>query len=236
MNERPVALVTGGTRGIGLAAAKALLADGYEVAVCSRGKADEPEPGMRHYTADVADLAACRELVAAVEEELGTVDVLVNSAGIVRDAPLVSMSDSDWNDVLRTNLDGTYHMCRAVAFSMMKRRSGAIVNLSSVAGIYGNATQANYAASKAGIIGLSKAMSKELGRFGIRVNVVAPGFIATDMTEGLADAVKRKAVEHIPLGRMGTAEEVAHLVAFLASDRAAYMSGSVVSVDGGIIL
>jgi 3-oxoacyl-[acyl-carrier protein] reductase len=146
------------------------------------------------------------------------------------------MSEDDWNDVLRTNLDGTYHMCRAVAFSMMKRRSGAIVNLSSVAGIYGNATQANYAASKAGIIGLSKAMSKELGRFGIRVNVVAPGFIATDMTEGLTEAVKRKAVEHIPLGRMGTAEEVAHLVAFLASDRAAYMTGSVVSVDGGIIL
>lgn len=237
MNDtRPVALVTGGTRGIGLAVARQLQADGHTVAVCSRGKDVQLDDELRHYTADVADLAACRSLVAAVESDLGDVAVLVNSAGIVRDSPLLTMDEADWNDVMRVNLDGTFHMCRSVAFSMMKRKGGAIVNLSSVAGIHGNPGQANYSASKAGIIGLSKAMSKELGRFGVRVNVVAPGFIETDMTEGLPAAVKKKALEHIPLGRMGTAEEVAHLVAFLASGRASYMNGSVVSVDGGIIL
>ncbi|GAB3237982.1 3-oxoacyl-[acyl-carrier-protein] reductase [Glycomyces halotolerans] len=235
-DDRPVALVTGGTRGIGLAAARRMHADGFAVAVCSRGKDVETDEGLHHFTADVADLDACRSLVEAVETELGAIDVLVNSAGVVRDAPLLTMGPDDWNDVLRTNLDGTYHMCRSVAFSMMKRKRGSIVNLSSVAGIHGNATQSNYSASKAGIIGLSKAMSKELGRFGIRVNVVAPGFIETDMTGGLSEAVKTKAVEHIPLGRMGTADEVAHLVAFIASDRASYMTGGVVTVDGGIII
>ncbi|WP_025272362.1 3-oxoacyl-ACP reductase FabG [Haloglycomyces albus] len=233
----PVVLITGGTRGIGRAAAQRLKDDGFTVAVASRSIPDaENRLDVHHYQVDVSDGNACKDLITTVEDEVGDIDVLINSAGIVRDSPLLTMTGDDWNDVIRTNLDGTYNMCRSMAFSMMKRKNGSIINLSSVAGIQGNPTQSNYSASKAGIIGFSKALSKELGRFNIRVNVVAPGFIETDMTADLAESVKKKAVENIPLGRMGSVDDVAHLVGFLASPRATYMTGAVVPVDGGIIL
>ncbi|GAA1354189.1 3-oxoacyl-[acyl-carrier-protein] reductase [Catellatospora bangladeshensis] len=185
---------------------------------------------------DVADHAAVRELVSTVAERLGDVDVLVTSAGIVRDNPLMMMTEQQWHEVLDTNLDGTFNACRAVVFEMMKRRSGSIVNISSVAGVYGNPTQTNYSASKAGIIGFSQALAKEVGRYGIRVNVVAPGFIETDMTGALSDKVKQTALKSIPLGRLGQPEEVADLVSYLASDRAAYITGTVMQIDGGIVL
>ena len=146
------------------------------------------------------------------------------------------MPDEDWNQVIDTNLNGVYHVCRSVIFEMMKRKSGSIVNISSVAGVYGNATQTNYSASKAGIIGFSRSLAKEVGRYGIRANVVAPGFIETDMTAGLNEKVKKQALQSIPLRRLGRAEEVADLVSFLVSERSSYITGAVFQIDGGIIL
>jgi len=241
-----IALVTGGSRGIGRAIVLRLAQDGHDVAFCYRSRPDRArevekeagELGVRAlaWQCDVADHAAVREMVSAVTERLGPVDVLVTSAVIVRDNPLLMMSEQDWHDVLDTNLDGTFNACRAVVFEMMKRRSGCIINVSSVSGVYGNPTQANYSASKAGIIGFSRALAKEVGRYGIRVNVVAPGFIETDMTEALSEKVKEAALKNIPLGRLGRPEEVADVVSYLASDRAAYITGAVVQIDGGIVL
>ncbi|MBM7810364.1 3-oxoacyl-[acyl-carrier protein] reductase [Saccharothrix algeriensis] len=241
-----IALVTGGSRGIGRASVLRLARDGFDVAFCYRSNPDAArelekevgELGVRAlaWQCDVADHAAVRELVSTVAERLGDVDVLVTSAGIVRDNPLMMMTEQQWHEVLDTNLDGTFNACRAVVFEMMKRRSGSIVNISSVAGVYGNPTQTNYSASKAGIIGFSQALAKEVGRYGIRVNVVAPGFIETDMTGALSDKVKQTALKSIPLGRLGQPEEVADLVSYLASDRAAYITGTVMQIDGGIVL
>ncbi|MFC7617391.1 3-oxoacyl-[acyl-carrier-protein] reductase [Actinokineospora soli] len=241
-----VALVTGGSRGIGRACVLKLAADGYDVGFCYRSddesarllekQAAELGGKVRAVRADVADAASAKALLAELGEELGPVHTVVTSAGITRDNPLLMMSDEDWNQVIDTNLTGVYNVCRAAVFEMMKRRSGAIVTLSSVAGVYGNATQTNYSASKAGLIGFSRALAKEVGRYGIRVNAVAPGFIDTDMTSVLTDKVKDKAVASIPLGRLGTAAEVADLVAYLVSDRAAYITGSVFQIDGGITI
>jgi len=242
--ESRVALVSGGSRGIGRACVLRLAADGYDIGFCYHSNADAArvvekevlELGARVASrqVDVSDGAAVRDWVAGAAEELGPIDVAVTSAGITRDNPLVLMTDDEWHGVLDTNLDGVYHVCRAVVFDMMKRKSGSLVNISSVSGVYGNATQSNYSASKAGIIGFTKALAKEVGRYGLRANVVAPGLIETDMTAQLADPARKKMLQSVPLKRLGTAEEVADLTAFLASDRAGYVTGAVFQIDGGL--
>ncbi|MFC5722935.1 3-oxoacyl-[acyl-carrier-protein] reductase [Streptomyces gamaensis] len=241
---RPVALVTGGSRGIGRAVVARLAADGFDVAFCYRshsGAADAAAEEARAAGArvharqvDVADAAQAKDFVASAAEELGPLSAVVTSAGITRDRPLALMTEQEWREVLETNLSGTYNICRAAVFPMMKQRGGAVVTLSSIAGVNGNATQTNYAASKAGIIGFTLSLAKEVGRYGIRANVVAPGLITTDMTAELPEAVTKQLVESIPLGRAGTPEEVADLVSFLVSDRAAYLTGQVVEINGGL--
>jgi 3-oxoacyl-[acyl-carrier protein] reductase len=183
---------------------------------------------------DVADPEQVKALVEQVESELGDIDALVNNAGVTRDTLIARMSDEDWDAVLDTNLRGTFHMCRAVARKMLRRRAGSIVNLTSVVGLHGNAGQVNYAASKAGIVGLTKSLAKELGNRGVRANAIAPGYIDTELTGVLPDDVRNLILGNTPLGRLGTPEDVAGAVRFLCSDEAGFVTGEVLLVDGGL--
>ena len=240
------ALVTGASRGIGRAIALRLAAEGARVAINYAGNvkaAEEVKAAIEAAggtailcRADVADSAAVEAMVADVAKEFGAIDILVNNAGITRDTLLMRMKDEDFAKVLDTNLKGVFYCTKAVAKLMMKKRAGRIINMASVVGLVGNAGQTNYAAAKAGVIGFSKSAAKELASRGITVNVVAPGFIGTDMTAGLPESVKEKMLTDIPLGRMGEPEDVANAVLFLASDQASYITGQVVNVDGGMVM
>jgi 3-oxoacyl-[acyl-carrier protein] reductase len=237
------AIVTGGSRGIGLAIAEALAQAGARVAVLGRNgerarEAAESLPGGPHLGlgCDVADPAATREAVAAVEESLGGADILVNNAGITRDNILLRLKDEDWDEVIDTNLKGAFNMTQAVTRGMMKRRDGVILNVSSVVGLMGNAGQTNYAASKAGLFGLTKSVARELASRGVRCNAIAPGFIETEMTAALDEGQTQALRERIPLGRLGTPEDVASLVRFLAGPSASYITGQILTVDGGMVM
>jgi 3-oxoacyl-[acyl-carrier protein] reductase len=233
--EGKLALVTGGSRGIGRAIALELGRAGAEVVVGYRTGADEAgavaaEIGGRTVQADVSDAESAKALVEAA----GDVDVLVNNAGLTRDGVLARMSDDDWRTVIDTNLSSVFFTCRAAARTMMRRRSGAIVNVSSIVGVHGNWGQTNYAASKAGIIGFTKALARELGNRGVRANVVAPGYIDTRLTQVIAEEMKELMLGNTPLGRFGTPEDVAGAVRFLCSEQASFITGEVLLVDGGL--
>jgi 3-oxoacyl-[acyl-carrier protein] reductase len=239
-----VALVTGGSRGIGRAIAERLAADGCRVAVnyhTRRDAADEVVAGIRSrggeavaVGGDVGDGDAVAAMFATVEAAFGPVEILVNNAGITADDLLLRMKPEAWDAVIRTNLDSAYLCTRAALRGMLKAKWGRVISITSVAGISGNPGQANYAAAKAGLIGLTKSVAKEVGSRGITVNAVAPGFVATEMTDALGDAVREAALPAIALGRFGTAPEIAAAVGYLASDDAAYVTGHVLVVDGGL--
>ena len=241
-----IALVTGGSRGIGRAIALRLAGEGAKVAVNYAGNrtaAEEVKAIIEQHggtamivQTDVSDSMAATEMVARVHEELGGLDILVNNAGITRDTLLLRMKDEDFDAVINTNLKGIYACTKAAAKFMTKQRSGRIVNLSSVVGEIGNVGQTNYAAAKAGVIGFSKAAAKEFASRNVTVNVVAPGFIDTDMTAVLKDSIREKLIEEVPLGALGKPEHVADAVLFLVSDAASYITGQVLNVDGGMVM
>lgn len=238
-----VALVTGGSRGIGKAIGTQLAGAGAKVALADvvdiaqiQATADEIGGGAIAVSANVTSPEDCGTAVSQVEEALGPIDVLVNNAGITRDGLLIRMDEADWSAVLDVNLKGVFNMTKAVVRGMMKRRSGRVVNIASVVGITGNAGQANYSASKAGVIGFTKTMAKELASRGVLVNAVAPGFIDTDMTKALPESAREVLLKLIPLSRLGSPDDVARAVLFLSSDLASYITGQVVVVDGGMVM
>ena len=234
-----VALVTGGSRGIGAAISRELADAGAHVAVNYRAGQEAAETIAGEISglavqADVSSADEVQSLVERVESEFGDLDILVNNAGVTRDTLIARMSDEDWEAVIDTNLRGTFNTARAVARKMLRRRSGAIVNLSSVVGVHGNPGQANYAASKAGIIGLTKALARELGSRSVRVNAIAPGYISTELTDVLNEEQRGLILGNTPLARLGEPEDVARAVRFLCSDEAAFITGEVLLVDGGL--
>lgn len=240
------ALVTGASRGIGRAVALKLASEGAKVALNFAGNeaaANEVRQEIEAMggqailvKADVADEAAVQDMVQKTADAFGRIDILVNNAGITRDGLLARMKEEDWDAVLSTNLKGVFLTTKAVAKLMMQQRAGRIVNMASVVGVSGNAGQANYSAAKAGVIGFTKTIARELASRGVTANAVAPGFIATDMTSVLSDKAKEAALTGIPLGRMGTPEDVAAAVLFLVSDQSSYITGQVLHVDGGMVM
>ena len=237
-----VAVVTGGSRGIGKDIVTALAGAGAKVALCGRDGARAQAAaaavggGARGYACDVAQAGDCERLVAAVETDVGPIDVLVNNAGLTKDNLLFRIGEQDWDQVLDTNLKAAFLLTKLAARGMIKRRWGRVINISSVVGLIGNKGQANYAASKAGLLGFTKAVAKELASRNVLVNAVAPGYIATELTEGLAEDVKQTLQAAIPLGRLGQGADVAAAVLFLASDLASYITGQVLVVDGGMVM
>ncbi len=244
--ENQVAIVTGAGRGIGHAIAVRLASEGARVAAVSRSEANAQRTAdeinatradaAKAYAVDVADHAAVQETGARILEDFGRVDILVNNAGVTRDGLAMRMSVEDWETVIDTNLKGAFSFTQVIMRSMIKQRSGRIINISSVTGLTGNAGQANYAASKAGLIGLTKSLARELASRGITVNAVAPGFIVTDMTGVLSDQVKEAILAKIPLGKFGEGEDIAAAVAFFAAPEAKYITGQVLAVDGGMVM
>jgi 3-oxoacyl-[acyl-carrier protein] reductase len=237
-----VALVTGSTRGIGRAIAVRLAGAGATVAVVGRDQAKAEEAataignGARGFACDVSDVAQVTALIAAVEQALGAVDILVNNAGLTRDNLMLRIKDEDWDAVIDANLRGAFATMRAATRGMMKRRWGRVINIASIVGITGNKGQANYAASKAGLIGLSKSVAKELASRNILVNVVAPGLVETDMTAAMTDDARKQMAAAIPLERVGKPDDIANAVLFLTSDMASYITGQVLVVDGGMVM
>jgi len=243
--ETQVAFVTGGATGIGLAVSRALAARGAAVAIFARNAARAEEAAAairdgggqaRAFAADITQSAAVDTAFAQALEQLQRVDILVNNAGLTRDGLFVRMSDEQWSEVMETNLAGAFRCARGVARAMMKARYGRIINVSSVVGLMGNAGQANYAASKAGLLGLTKALARELAGRSITVNAVCPGYITTEMTDKLPEAAQAELKARIPLGRLGTPEDVAEVIAFLASPRTSYVTGQTWTVDGGMVM
>lgn len=244
--ENKIAVVTGAGRGIGRGIALALAREGAMVVVNYNGSKERAEEVVNTIEqaggnavaiqCNVSDFEAAKEFYAGVVKEYGKIDILVNNAGITKDNLMMKMSEDEFQSVIQTNLAGTFHGVKFVTRPMMKQRQGRIINIASVSGVTGNMGQANYSASKAGVIGLTKAAAKELASRNITVNAVAPGFIATEMTDILSDSVKESAVATIPLGHFGEVEDIAETVVFLASDKAKYITGQVICVDGGIAM
>lgn len=241
-----VALVTGASRGIGREIAKTLAEYGAAVIVNYNGSKEKAEEVVAEikekggnavsYQCSVAEENSCKTMIDEMLKQFGHIDILVNNAGITRDNLLLKISEEDFDDVIDTNLKGTFHTMKCMYRAFLKQRGGRIINLSSVSGVLGNAGQANYAASKAGVIGLTKSIARELASRNVTVNAVAPGFIDTDMTQAMPESAKEATVAQIPLKRVGQPKEIAEVVAFLASDKAAYITGQVISVDGGMAI